>query len=338
MTKKSKIDVAVLGATGLVGETILRILHEREFPVGKLYPLATARSAGETVLFGNKQYTVLDAAEFDFSQVQIALFSAGSEASAKYAPLAAKQGCVVIDNTAQFRNENDVPLVVTEINPEKIADYKQRNIISNPNCSTIQMLVAIFPIYKAVGITEINVATYQSVSGTGRAAISELVEQTGMLLNGRPAEADVYQHQIAFNVFPHIDQFLDNGYTKEEMKMLWETRKILNDPKIRVNATTVRVPVIYGHSEAITLTTAQPISAAQAIELLNDAPGVKVTADPKKYPTALNATGKDAVYVGRIRNSVDNELQLNMWVVCDNIRKGAALNTVQIAELLITSL
>lgn len=334
-TQQNKVNVAVLGATGLVGETILSILHERKFPIANLYPLASNNSAGETVLFGNKQYTVIDAAKFDFANAQIAIFSAGGEVSAKYAPIAAKAGCVVIDNTSHFRNDPDVPLIVTEINPQKVTDYKTRNIIANPNCSTIQMLVAIYPIYKAVGITDINVATYQSVSGTGRAAISELVEQMGMLLNGRSVEPRVYPKQIAFNVLPHIDQFMDNGYTKEEMKMLWETRKILNDPAIRVNATTVRVPVIYGHSEAVTITTKSPISATEAIELLSHAPGVKVSTKDQKYPTPIDATGKDEVFVGRVRNSVDNDQQLNLWVVSDNIRKGAALNSVQIAELLL---
>jgi aspartate-semialdehyde dehydrogenase len=338
MTDK-KINVAVLGATGLVGETMLSILHERKFPVAKLFPLASSNSAGETVLFGNKPLLVEDAESFDFSQVQIALFSAGSAASAKYAPRAAAAGCVVIDNTSHFRNEADVPLVITEINPEKIADYKKRHIIANPNCSTIQMLVALFPIYKEVGITEINVATYQSVSGTGRAAVSELVDQTTMLLNGRPAEAEVYPQQIAFNALPHIDAFQDNGYTKEEMKMLWETRKILNDQTIRVNATTVRVPVIYGHSEVVNLTTKRPLTATAAVELLSVAPGVVVHKDPKQYHTVINdAVGNDAVFVSRVRNGIDNDQQLTMWVVCDNIRKGAALNAVQIAELLLAHL
>jgi aspartate-semialdehyde dehydrogenase len=340
MSKKTKqrYDIAVLGATGLVGETMLEILASRKFPCNNVYALASERSMGDTVLFGNKSLDVLDAATFDFSKVQIALFSAGASISAKYAPKAAKAGCVVIDNTSQFRNEDDIPLVIPEVNPLDIAKYKKRNIIANPNCSTIQMLVALKPIYDAVGIKSINVATYQSVSGTGRAAISELIMQTGELLNGQPTEPKVYPQQIAFNVLPHIDDFLANGFTKEEMKMIVETHKILHDKKIVVNPTTVRVPVVYGHSEAITIQTKKPISADTARKLLEDAPGVKVLDNParKKYPTPLkDVVGKDSVLVGRIRNGIDDEHTLNLWVVADNIRKGAALNSVQIAEILV---
>lgn len=342
MTKnpQKSYSVAVLGATGLVGETILEILHSRKFPCDQVFALASQRSAGDTVLFGHKNLEVLDVASFDFSKVQIALFSAGAEASAKYAPKATAAGCIVIDNTSHFRNENDVPLVVAEVNPEAIAEYKQRNIIANPNCSTIQMLVALKPIYDAVGISKITVATYQSVSGTGRAAISELVMQTGELLNGQPATKNVYPQQIAFNVLPHIDEFMENGFTKEEMKMIWETHKILQDDKIIINPTTVRVPVVYGHSEAITIETKHPLSAENARELLAAAPGIKVVDNParKRYPTPLqDAVGKDDVYVGRIRNGVNDEHTLNLWVVADNIRKGAALNSVQIAEILISN-
>lgn len=334
----NKVDVAVLGATGVVGQTMLEILASRKFPIGNVYALASERSAGNTVVCGNKQLEVQDVIDFDFSKVQIGLFSAGSKVSAKYAPIAAQAGCVVIDNTSCFRYETDVPLVVPEVNADQIKDYKNRNIIANPNCATIQMLVALKPIYDAVGIKKITVATYQSVSGTGRAAISELVQETSLLLNGRSVEPEVYPQQIAFNLLPHIDEFLDNGFTKEEMKMVWETHKIMRDPNIIVNATTVRVPVIYGHSEAVTIETVKPLSAAAAHELLAKAPGIKVSDTPKHliYPTPLNASGKDEVFVGRIRNGVNDLNTLNLWVVSDNIRKGAALNSVQIAEILLS--
>lgn len=339
MTKKTKklFDIAVLGATGVVGETMLEILAERKFPCNKVYALASEKSAGETVMFGNKTLDVLNAADFDFSKVQIALFSAGANVSAKYAPKAAKAGCVVIDNTSCFRYEEDVPLVIPEVNPLDIEGYTKRNIIANPNCSTIQMLVALKPLYDAVGIKKITVATYQSVSGTGKAAITELVTQTTDLLTGKPSQANVYPQQIAFNVLPHIDEFMDNGFTKEEMKMIWETHKILHNDKIVINPTTVRVPVIYGHSEAITIETKDSLSASTARALLSDAPGIKVTDNKSKknYPTPLNdAVGKDEVFVGRIRNGIDDQHTLNLWVVADNVRKGAALNSVQIAELL----
>ncbi len=332
------IDIAVLGATGAVGETMLEILAERKFPFNKVYALASERSVGTTVLCGKKNIDILDVADFDFSKVQIALFSAGSKVSAKYAPIAVKAGCIVIDNTSCFRYENDIPLIIPEVNAEQISEYKKRYIIANPNCATIQMLVALKPIYDAAGITKITVASYQSVSGTGRAAISELISQTASLLNGKTVEPEVYPEQIAFNVIPHIDEFLDNGYTKEEMKMIWETHKILGDQTIIVNPTTVRVPVIYGHSEAITIETKQPLSVAQARDLLSRAPGVKVVDDParNKYPTPLkDAVGKDDVFVGRIRNGIDDEQTLNLWVVSDNVRKGAALNSIQIAEILL---
>ncbi len=331
-------DIAILGATGAVGETLLSILEARKFPVGKIYALASERSAGNTVLFKNHAVIVEDAEKFDFSKVQIGLFSAGGAASEKYAPIATSKGCVVIDNTSHFRYDKDVPLVVPEVNPEKIADYKKRKIIANPNCSTIQMVVALKPIYDAVGIKRINVATYQSVSGTGKKAIEELAEQTANLMNGHAIKPKVYPQQIAFNVLPHIDAFQENGYTKEEMKMVWETQKILNDKKILVNPTAVRVPVFYGHSEAIHIETRDKITANDARELLKQAPGVIVMDDLKKptYPTAVSqGTGVDAVYVGRIREDISHKNGLNLWVVADNIRKGAALNAVQIAEILI---
>jgi aspartate-semialdehyde dehydrogenase len=337
MTER-KFDIAVVGATGAVGEMMLSVLEERLFPINKLYALASERSAGSTVVFKNKSIMVEDASTFDFSKVQIALFSAGSAVSKVLAPKAADQGCIVIDNTSCFRLDPDVPLVIPEVNANCIADYTARNIIANPNCSTIQMLVAIKPIYDAVGIDRINVATYQSVSGTGRKAISELAEQTAGLLNARPAEVQVYTRQIAFNVIPHIDAFQENGYTKEEMKMVWETQKILEDPNIRVNPTAVRVPVFYGHSEAIHLETRQKITADQARNLLFSSPGIIVLDDTaeNEYPTpVIEGSGTDAVYVGRIREDISHPFGLNLWVVADNIRKGAALNAIQIAEILI---
>ncbi len=330
-------DVAVVGATGAVGETMLSILAERKFPVGKVHAVASERSAGKTVAFGNRELVVEDLAEFDFGKVQIGLFSPGASVSAEYAPKAAAFGCVVVDNTSQFRYDDDIPLVVPEVNPEAIAQYTQRGIIANPNCSTIQMLVALKPIYDAVGIERINVATYQAVSGTGKDAIEELAQQTAALLNGKPVECKVYPKQIAFNVLPHIDAFMDNGYTKEEMKMVWETRKIFGDESIMVNPTTVRVPVFYGHSEAVHIETREKISAEKARELLANAPGVTVL-DKREaggYPTAVTeSSGRDGVFVGRIREDISHPRGLDLWVVSDNVRKGAALNTIQIAEIL----
>jgi len=331
-------DVAVVGATGAVGETMLSILAERKFPVGEVYALASSRSAGKKVEFGDKMITVQDLAEFDFSRVQIGLFSAGASISEVYAPKAAAAGCVVIDNTSQFRYDDDIPLVVPEVNPHAIADYKTRGIIANPNCSTIQMLVALKPIRDAVGIKRINVATYQAVSGTGKEAVEELAGQTADLLNGRPIKAEVYPKQIAFNVLPHIDVFLENGYTKEEMKMVWETRKIFEDDSIMVNPTAVRVPVFYGHSEAVHIETVSKITAEEARALLSEADGIAVLDERNDggYPTAVTeGANNDAVYVGRIREDISHEKGLDMWVVADNVRKGAALNSVQIAEILI---
>ncbi len=331
-------DIAVVGATGAVGEAILSILEEREFPIGKLYPLASKRSAGKTVLFRNKPVMVQDLAEFDFSQTRIAFFSAGGSVSAEFVPKAAAAGCVVIDNTSRFRYEPDVPLVISEVNPHALADYSRRNIIANPNCSSMQMLVALKPIYDAVGIIRINVATYQSVSGAGRKGVTELVEQTAMLLNGQSIKPKTFVRQIAFNVLPQIDTFQENGYTFEEMKMVLETRKIFEDEDIMVNPTAVRVPVFYGHSEAVNIETREKITAEQARQLLKKAPGVKVIDKqaPGGYPTPVgDATGQDAVYVGRIREDISHPYGLNLWIVSDNIRKGAALNAVQIAEILI---
>jgi aspartate-semialdehyde dehydrogenase len=332
-----QFDVAVVGATGAVGETMLSILAERKFPVRNVYALASERSAGKRVEFGDKQLVVQDLAKFDFSQVQIGIFSPGASISKVYAPKAAEAGCIVIDNTSQFRYDDDKPLIVPEVNAHAIAKYKDTNIIANPNCSTIQMLVALKPIHDAVGITRVNVATYQAVSGTGKEAIEELGGQTARLLNGQDIQTNVYPKQIAFNVLPHIDAFQENGYTKEEMKMVWETHKIMEDDTIMVNPTCVRVPVFYGHSEAIHLETKSPISADQARHLLGSAPGIVVLDEQKDggYPTAVTeSAGTDAVFVGRIRQDISTANGLNLWVVSDNVRKGAALNSVQIAECL----
>ncbi|MGQ0657452.1 MAG: aspartate-semialdehyde dehydrogenase [Chromatiales bacterium] len=331
-------DVAVVGATGTVGECMLQILAERKFPANRVHALASSRSAGRQVDFNGASLTVQALEDFDFAGVQIGLFSPGAPVSAIYAPGAVQAGCVVVDNTSQFRYEKDIPLVVPEVNPHAIAQYKNRGIIANPNCSTIQMVVALKPIHDAVGIERINVATYQSVSGTGKEAIEELAAQSAALLSGKPAERKVYPKQIAFNCLPHIDVFQENGYTKEEMKMVWETRKIMEDESILVNPTTVRVPVFYGHSEAVHIETRSKLTVAEARKLLERAPGVVVLDEHKDggYPTAVtDATGRDPVYIGRLREDISHPRGLNMWVVSDNIRKGAALNSIQIAEILV---
>jgi aspartate-semialdehyde dehydrogenase len=333
-------DVAVVGATGAVGEAMISILEERNFPVGTLYPLASSRSAGKTIMFHGKSIKVTDLAEFDFSRVQIGLFSAGGSISAEFAPKAGAAGCVVIDNTSHFRQDEDIPLIVPEVNLEALAGYTRRNIIANPNCSTIQMLVALKPIYDAVGIERINVATYQAVSGTGKEAIEELAGQTARLLNGQEIQCEVYPRQIAFNAIPHIDTFQDNGYTREEMKMVWETRKIFANPSIQVNPTCVRIPVFFGHSEAVHIETVDKITAAEARALLEKAPGVTVIDEHADggYPTAVaEAAGHDPVFVGRIREDISHPRGLDLWIVSDNVRKGAALNSVQIAEALVTT-
>ncbi|WP_407331020.1 aspartate-semialdehyde dehydrogenase [Enterovibrio sp. 27052020O] len=328
-------DIAVLGATGAVGRTIIEVLEERKFPVRNLYLLASERSAGETIRFNGKSILVKNVEDFDWSQVQLALFSAGAELSDRWAPIAADEGVVVIDNTSRFRYEHDVPLVVPEVNPEAIADFRNRNIIANPNCSTIQMLVALKPIYDAAGIERINVATYQSVSGSGKKGVDELAGQTVKLLNSQDAEPSLYKKQIAFNCIPHIDEFMDNGYTKEEMKMVWETQKILGDDTVAVNPTCVRVPVFYGHAEAVHIECRQPIDATEAMDLLSRAEGVEVYMG-EEYPTQVKeGTGQDHVMVGRIRNDISHPNGLNMWIVADNVRKGAATNSVQIAEVLV---
>jgi aspartate-semialdehyde dehydrogenase len=333
-----RFKIAVVGATGAVGTTMLEILAEREFPASEVIPLASERSAGNRVQYGEQSLVVKNLDTFDFTGVAIALFSAGGSISAVHAPRAAAAGAIVVDNTSQFRNDDDIPLVVSEVNPHAIAGYKTRGIIANPNCSTMQMLVALAPIHRAVGIERINVATYQSVSGAGQSGIVELGRQTASLLNMQPIEPKKFPVQIAFNLIPQIDVFTDNGYTKEEMKMVWETRKILEDASIQVNPTAVRVPVFYGHSEAVHLETRAKLTAGQARALLAAAPGIVVVDEhqPGGYPTPVtHAAGKDPVFVGRIREDISHPRGLNLWIVSDNIRKGAALNAVQIAELLV---
>ncbi|MBF0183027.1 MAG: aspartate-semialdehyde dehydrogenase [Magnetococcales bacterium] len=333
-----KYNVAVVGATGNVGREILNILEERNFPVNEVFLLASSRSAGSTMNFAGRELVVRDLAEFDFTGVQIGLFSPGAKVSSVYAPKAAAAGCVVVDNTSFFRMDPEVPLVVPEVNPGAIAQYTHKGIIANPNCSTIQMVVALKPIHDAATIRRVVVSTYQAVSGAGKEAMDELFEQTrAVYATTMRVPPKKFPKEIAFNLIPQIDVFLDNGYTKEEMKMVNETKKIL-DPAIRVTATTVRVPVFNAHSESVTIETERPLSPAQAREILAKAPGVEVVDDPSQglYITPREASGKDATYISRIRadESVENGLQ--MWVVADNLRKGAALNAVQIAERLIS--
>jgi aspartate-semialdehyde dehydrogenase len=333
-----KFDIAILGATGTVGETLLEILAERIFPVNKIYPLASQKSIGQTVLFKKKSLIVEDAETFDFSKVQFCFSAVEADIAKKYAPRAAEAGCIVIDKSSQFRYDEDVPLVIPEVNPDALENYRDRNIIAVPNCSTIPILVALKSIYDEVGVERINIATYQSVSGAGKNGIEELSQQVTDLLNGRSATVKHFPSQIAFNLIPHIDSFLDNGYTKEEMKIVWESQKILNDPHIQVNPTAVRVPVFFGHSAAVHIETRDKIFAEAAKELLKNAPGVIVLdeAENNNYPTPIRLSeSEDAVFVGRIREDISHPNGLNLWVVADNIRKGAALNAIQIAELLI---
>lgn len=330
-----QFNVAVVGATGAVGEVMLSILAERKFPVGQIHALASERSAGGVVKFGDEDIIVRDLATFDPTGVDIALFSAGGSISKEYGPKFAAAGAVVIDNSSAFRYDDDVPLVVSEVNPDAVKQ-RPRGIIANPNCSTMQMVVALGPIHRKVGIVRINVATYQSVSGGGRSAMEELGRQTAALLSFKDPDPKRFPVQIAFNLIPHIDDFQDNGYTKEEMKLVWETRKILGDDDIQVNPTAVRVPVFYGHSEAVNVETREKISAEEVRALLSTAPGVEVVDErgPGGYPTPVtHASGRDAVYVGRIREDFSHPKAFNLWIVSDNIRKGAALNAVQIAEL-----
>ena len=338
MSPEKTVNVAIAGASGAVGEALIEILQERRFPVAELALLASTRSAGKRVQFNGKSVQIQRLDEFDFSNTQIGLFSAGGSVSAEFAPKAAAQGCIVVDNTSHFRNDDDIPLVVSEVNPECVAEYAPRNIIANPNCSTIQMVVALKPIHDAVGITRINVATYQAVSGAGTSGIEELADQTAKLLNGKPIEPGAMPAQIAFNAIPQIDTFQDNGYTREEMKMAWETCKILQDDSIAVNATCVRIPVFYGHSEAVHIETREPISIEAARELLANSPGLTLMGDHELATPVEHGAGTDPVFVSRLRKDISHPNGLNMWVVADNVRKGAALNSVQIAELLLAHL
>lgn len=333
-----KYNVAVVGATGLVGTEMISTLEQRNFPVKEITLLASERSLGKELTFRGKKYPVEVLTDDSFKGIEIGLFSAGGSISERFAPAAVKEGCVVIDNTSAFRMDPDIPLVVPEVNPEDIGTYDgSGRIIANPNCSTIQMVVALKPIHDAAVIKRIVVSTYQAVSGTGKEAVEELVEQTKALLSLKKIKTKVYPHRIAFNCLPHIDVFLDNGYTKEEMKMVNETKKIMKDPSIAVTATTVRVPVFYGHSESVNIETEKKISPDEVRKILSGAPGVTVVDNPDllEYPLASEAAGKDDTFVGRIREDESIPNGINMWVVSDNIRKGAALNAVQIAEILI---
>ena len=337
MTAKKQLNIAVAGATGAVGTEMLRTLERRNFPVRELFPLASARSAGRAVPFRGETVKVGELADFDFARADIALFSAGGEVSGEHAPRAARAGCVVVDNSSRFRQEDGVPLVVTEVNPRRVADFRARNIIANPNCSTMQMLVALKPIHDAAGVARINAATYQAVSGAGARAAAELEAQTRALLDSESHAPKAFTAQIAFNAIPHIDEFQDNGFTREEMKMAWETRKILEDDSVLVNATAVRIPVFTGHSEAVHLETREKLSADDARELLAKAPGVVVVDERADggYPTPVShSAGRDEIFVGRIREDLTHPRGINLWIVGDNIRKGAALNAVQIAEIL----
>ncbi len=333
---RKKWNVAVAGATGAVGNQMITCLEERDFPVKSVKFLASSRSAGRELRFKGDMVTVEEMTDKSFDGVDIALFSAGGGTSQTFAPVAAKNGCVVVDNSSAWRMDPDVPLVVPEVNPHAIAGHTKKGIIANPNCSTIQMVVALYPIYREFGVRRIVVSTYQAVSGTGKKAIDELFDQTRAMINFLDYEQKVYPHRIAFNCLPHIDAFLENGYTKEEMKMVNETRKIMEDGAIAVTATTVRVPVFYGHSESVNVETRKPVSADAVRKLLQKAPGVAVMDDPKNnvYPLATDAAGRDATLVGRIRTDESVENGVNLWIAADNIRKGAATNAVQIAEIL----
>jgi aspartate-semialdehyde dehydrogenase len=329
--------VCVVGATGVVGKEMINVLEERDFPVRDLKLLASERTAGSILEFKGENLKVQVLREDSFKGMEIGLFSAGGSISEKYAPLASREGCVVIDNTSAFRMDPEVPLVVPEVNPHAIGDFTHKGIIANPNCSTIQMVVVLKPIHDAAKIRRIVVSTYQSVSGTGKEAIRELEQQTLAIFNQQEIRTEVYPHQIAFNCIPHIDVFSENGYTKEELKMINETKKIIEDESIAITATTVRVPVFYGHSESVNIETKKKITPKEVRDILSRAPGVVVLDDPEKneYPLAIDAAGKDETFVGRIREDPSIEKGIDMWIVSDNIRKGAALNAVQIAEILV---
>lgn len=331
-------NVAVVGATGLVGEAMIEMLDKRDFPVEKLYPLAGDNSAGQTIFFNEQSHKVGLVSEFDFSQVDLAMFTAGPAVAAEYAAIAADAGAVVIDNSGFFVNDSDIPTVIPEVNPDALIDYNLRNIVASPDSNTINMLVALAPIYRQIGLRKINVSTYQAVSGSGRKAVEELAGQTAALLNAREPITDVYSKQIAFNLIPHVGGFEDNGYTRAEMRLIWETQKILGDDQVQVNPTCVRVPVFFGHSEALHVEACSPISAYEIRDMLLDAQGVEVLDEQTDggYPTPVtDATGSDQVFVSRIRDDLHNENGINLFVMADNVRKGAALNSVQIAEVLI---
>jgi aspartate-semialdehyde dehydrogenase len=329
------LHVAIVGATGLVGREFIKLLEQRNFPMNSIRLLASDRSAGAKLYVKHEQVEVKETTAHSFEGVDIALFSAGAEISSHFSPIAARAGVVVVDNSSAFRMDPTVPLVVPEVNPDDIKDHKR--IIANPNCSTIQMVVAINPLHKANPIKRIIVDSYQSASGIGTAAMEELVDQTKLALQGREVVPHLFPHQIAFNVLPEIDLFLDNAYSKEEWKMVEETQKIMHAPEVAISATCVRVPVSIGHSEALHIEFERPMSPAEARQILADSPGVKVQDDPgiSLYPHPWSVAGTDDVFVGRIRKDVSHERGLAMWVVADNIRKGAALNTIQIAETMI---
>ncbi len=334
---KKKFNVIVAGATGVVGKQMIDCLEEREFPVENIKFLASGRSAGKKLQFKGEDVIVEEMTKHSFNGYDIAVFSAGGAASKEFAPAAAEAGCVVVDNSSAWRMDEDIPLVVPEVNPHAVEGYKNKGIIANPNCSTIQMVVALNPIYREFGIKRLVISTYQAVSGSGKKALDELLEQSKAILNFKDVETNVYPHQIAFNCLPHIDSFLDTGYSKEEMKMVNETRKIFEDDNIGITATTVRVPVFYSHSESVNIETIRPVTTDQVKQLMREAQGVELVDDPQNnvYPLAIDAAGKDTTFVGRIRKDESIENGINMWIVADNIRKGAATNTVQIAQLLV---
>jgi len=333
---KNNHSIAIVGATGLVGTTLLKLIEEKAFPYKEIYLIASQQSAGSEIVFKNKKYRVHDLATFNFRQTSIAFFCVGTSLSAEYAPKAAQAGNVVIDKSHYFRNHDDVPLIVPEVNLDALSGYRKLGIVANPNCSTIPLTVALRPIYDNVGIARINISTYQSVSGTGKQAIEELTQQTRSFLDNQAIQSNVYSQQIAFNVLPHIDDFLENGYTREEMKMVWEMQKIFNDKTLAINPTAVRVPVYFGHAASVHIETKEKITEQQACQLLATAPGIMLITGEQPYATPVkNAAGQDHVYVGRVREDISHPRGLNLWVVSDNLRKGAALNAIQIAEYLI---
>lgn len=329
-------SIAIVGATGLVGTTLLALLEERKFPIKHLYLVASQQSVGKTIQFRGEDYRIHDLSTFDFAQSKIAFFCVGNDLASEYAPKAAKAGNVVIDKSFYYRNHDDVPLIVPEVNINALLEYKKMGIIANPNCNTIPIAVGLKPIYDAVGITRMNIATYQSVSGTGKEAVTELTEQTKQLLNNQTVQPKIYSQQIAFNVLPHIDEFQENGYTREEMKIVWEMQKIFNDRSIAINPTAVRVPVFCGHAASVHIETKDKLTTQQALQLLAHAPGIKLITGEFPYATpAHDAAGNDHVYVGRVREDISHQKGLNLWIVSDNLRKGAALNAIQIIEQLI---